>query len=51
LIIKKRSDDFEQKISQLRDAMNNEVFISDLKDISEDFKEADLAGWDTDNGV
>jgi len=51
LIIKKRANDFEQKISQLRDAMNDEVFLSDLKDISEDFKEVDLAGWNTENGV
>lgn len=42
LIIKKRSNDFEQKISQLRDAMKDEIFLSDLKEISEDFKEVDL---------
>jgi len=42
--ILERSNDFEQKISQLRDAMKDEIFLSDLKEILEDFKEVDLAG-------
>jgi hypothetical protein len=49
LIIKKRSDNFEQKIDELRDAMKDEFFLSDLNEISEDFGTVDLAGWD--NGL
>ena len=51
ILIIKKLNDFEQKINQLRDAMKDEIFLSDLKEISEDFKEVDLAGWDTNNGV
>ena len=49
LIIKKRSNNFEQKIDELRDAMKDEFFLSDLKEISEDFNPVDLVGWD--NGL
>jgi len=45
LIIKKRSDNFEQKINELRDAMKDEFFLSDLKEVSEDFDKIDLMEW------
>ena len=40
--ILERSNDFEQKISQLRDAMKDELSLNDLKEISEDFEAIDL---------
>jgi len=45
LIVRKRSNDFEQKISQLRDAMKDEIFLSDLKEISEDFKDCEFINF------
>jgi hypothetical protein len=33
LIFKKRSDDFKQKIGDLKEAMKDELFISDLKEM------------------
>jgi hypothetical protein len=33
LIIKKRSDDFKQKIGDLKEAMQDELFLSDLKEM------------------
>ncbi len=49
LIIKKRSDNFDQKIDELRNAMKDELFLSDLKEVSEDFDTIDLVEWD--NGL
>jgi hypothetical protein len=49
LIIKKRSDNFDQKINELRDAMRDELFLSDPKGVSEDFDTIDLSEWD--NGL
>ena len=37
LIIRKKSDSFKQKISELKEAMRDDLFLDDLKEISEDF--------------
>jgi len=42
LIIKKRPDNFKQKINELKEAMGDNLFLDDLKEISEDFKAVDL---------
>ena len=42
LIIKKRPDNFKQKINGLKEAMRDDLFLDDLKEISEDFKAVDL---------
>jgi len=36
LIIKKRPDNFKQKINELKEAMRADLFLGDLKEISED---------------
>ena len=46
LIIKKRPDNFKQKINELKEAMRDDLFLDDLKGISEDFKAVDLEGWE-----
>ena len=46
LIIRKKTDSFKQKISELKEAMRDDLFLDDLKEISEDFKAADLEGWE-----
>ncbi|NAS88325.1 hypothetical protein C4E24_01070 [ANME-1 cluster archaeon AG-394-G21] len=46
LIIRKTHDSFKQKISELKEAMREDLFLDDLIEISEDFKAVDLDGWE-----
>ena len=46
LIIRKKPDSFKQKISELKEAMKDDLFLDDLKEISEDFKAVDFEGWE-----
>ncbi len=46
LIIKKRTDGFNQKIRELKRAVKDELFLNDIRNISEDFKIADLQKWE-----
>lgn len=45
VIIKKSPASLKQKISELQEAMKDELFLADLREISEDFKAVDLAGF------
>ena len=46
LIIREKPDSFKQKISELKEAMKNDLFLDDLKDIAKDFKTVDFEGWE-----
>ncbi len=46
VIIKKSPERLKQKISELQEAMKDELFLADLREISEDFKAVDLEGWE-----
>jgi hypothetical protein len=46
LIIRKKPDSFKQKIRELKEVMGDDLFLDDLKGISEDFKAVDLEGWE-----
>ena len=46
LLIKKNPDSFNQKISELKEAMEDDLFLDDLREVSEDFKAVDLEGWE-----
>jgi hypothetical protein len=46
LIIKKSPDSFNQKINELKEAMKDDRFLDDLREVSEDFKAVDLEGWE-----
>jgi len=46
LIVKKKQHDFDRKINELKSAMNDELFMSDLKEVSEEFENIDLAEWE-----
>lgn len=46
LIVRKKRDDFERKINELKAALNDELFLSDLKEISEEFEKIDLEEWE-----
>jgi hypothetical protein len=45
LIMKKGSDHIKEKITKLKEAMRDKLFLDDLREISEDFKAVDLEGW------
>jgi hypothetical protein len=47
LIIRKKPDSFKQKINELKEAMGDNLFLDDLKEISEDFKAVDLSNKDS----
>ncbi len=46
LIIKKSPNSFKQKINELKEAMKDDLFLDDLREVSEDFKAVDLEGWE-----
>ena len=46
LIIKKSQDSFKQKINELKEAMKDDRFLDDLREVSEDFEAVDLEGWE-----
>ncbi|KCZ73010.1 hypothetical protein ANME2D_00069 [Candidatus Methanoperedens nitroreducens] len=48
LIIKKRQDDFKEKIRELKKAAKDDLFLKDLKELSEDFRSVDLEGLEKD---
>lgn len=51
LIIKKRPDNFKKKIEELKEAVRDNLFLDDLRDISENFRTVDLEGWGQEDGV
>ena len=51
LIFKKKSDSFKQKVDELKEAVRDNLFLDDLRDISEDFRTVDLEKWMQENGV
>lgn len=48
LIIKKRQENFNQKIQELRKAVKDNRFMNDLRESSEDFNTVDSEGWPED---
>ena len=46
LIVKEKPVAFNQKISELKEAMRDKLFLDDLSDVSEDFEIVDLQRWE-----
>lgn len=46
LIVKKKHNDFKCKINELKTAMKDKLFLSDLGEVSEEFESIDLAEWE-----
>lgn len=46
LIFKKKPDNYNQKIKELKETMTDNLFLNDISAISEDFKIADLQSWE-----
>jgi hypothetical protein len=45
LVVKDKQDNFNMKINQLKAAVNDEIFLKDLEEVSSDFQTVDLEGW------
>ena len=45
LFFRNKSKDFDDKINALKGAMKDELFLSDLKEVSEDFEAVDIGEW------
>jgi len=46
LIIRKKTEDYKQKIDELKAAMNDKLFLNDLREVSEEFEAIDLEDWE-----
>ncbi len=46
LIIREKPDSFKQKISELKEAMKDDLFLDDLRGIAKGFKTVDFEGWE-----
>jgi len=46
LIVGKRTTAFKQKVKELKEAIKDNVFLDDIRDVTEDFKTIDLEGWE-----
>ena len=51
LIVEKRPDSFKEKIRKLKEAVRDDLFLDDFREISEDFKKIDLERWVQEDGV
>lgn len=45
MFFRKKPEDYDNKIDELRNAMKDELFLSDLREVSEDFENIDLEEW------
>ncbi len=45
LILRKKSNDFQHKLQELKTAMEDEIFLSDLKEVSDEFEKIDFEDW------
>lgn len=45
MFIRRKPEDYDDKINELKNAMKDKLFVSDLREISEDFKDVDLEEW------
>lgn len=45
LIMNKRQDSFKQKIQELKEAVKDNRFMNDLREVSDDFNTVDSEGW------
>lgn len=45
IVFKKKPENFDNKISELRKAMKDKLFLSDLTEVSKDYENIDLEEW------
>jgi hypothetical protein len=51
LIIRKKPQDYTQRVHAVKEAMKDPLFLQDLKETSEDFEDIDREGWEENSGV
>lgn len=45
MFLREKHKDYDNKINELKNAMQDELFLKDMKEIDEDFKNIDLDEW------
>lgn len=45
MFFRKKPENYDNKINELKGAMNDKLFLNDLKKVSEDFEDIDLDEW------
>ena len=45
LFFRQKPSDFDKRIDALKGAMKDELFLSDLQEVSEDFEKIDIEEW------
>jgi len=46
LIIKNKTKGFEKKVNELKAAMEDELFLNDLKEVADEFETIDTVDWE-----
>lgn len=46
LILKKKQENYKQKISAIKEAMKDPLYLDDIHETSDDFKEIDAENWE-----
>ena len=45
MFFRKKPEDYDKKINELKNAMKDKLFLSDIREVSEDFESVDLEEW------
>ncbi len=45
LFFRKKPEDYDDKINEVKNAMQDKLFVSELREISQDFEDVDLQEW------
>ena len=45
LILRKSPEDYHRKIDELKAAMNDELFLSELREVANEFENIDIEEW------
>ncbi len=46
LLVKKRKKRFKDKIEEMKEAVNDPMYIADMEAVNQDFEHIDLEGWE-----
>ena len=51
LLIGTEDNEKQRKIAMMKEAMSDQLFLDDLKEVSEDFAHLDTEDWESESGV
>lgn len=46
LILQKKRENYEQKISAIKEAAKDPLYLDDIREVSDDFKDIDAENWE-----